>query len=200
MDALPRLGPVAFPLVVSGPSGVGKTVLCNQLLTRLDRAARSVSATTRPPRERERDGDSYFFYSEAEFRAIVAEGGMAEHAEVHGCLYGTPRAFLDARLAAGLTVILNIDVQGGLALKESYPRSVLVFVLPPSWAVLEERLRRRQTDSPAQIEARLRRARGEVDEVGRYEYVVVNDDLERAVGELQIIVEAERLRTERRLA
>ena len=199
MDALPRLIQPAFPIVISGPSGVGKTVLCNELLSRLDRSVRSVSATTRSPRGKETDGESYFFHTDECFRELVANGRMAEYAEVHGCLYGTPKQFLDDNLGAGSSVVLNIDVQGGLALKSSYPISVMIFVLPPSWAVLEERLRRRKTDTPEQIEARLHRARGEVKEVLRYEYVVVNDDLSRAGSELLAIVQAERLRVERRI-
>jgi guanylate kinase len=175
-------------------------VLCNELLARLDHSVRSVSATTRVPRKREKDAQSYFFYTEERFLESVAEGRMAEHAEVHGCLYGTPKQFLDENLDAGSSVVLNIDVQGGIALKESYPISVMIFVLPPSWAVLEERLRRRKTDTPEQIEARLRRARGEVCEISKYEYVVVNDELERAGTELLTIVRAERLRIDRRLA
>lgn len=199
MDVLPRLKHPAFPIVVSGPSGVGKTVLCNELLSRLDRSVRSVSATTRPARPREVDGESYFFYTAERFRDEVASGLMAEHAEVHGRMYGTPKRFLDENLGAGSSVVLNIDVQGGLALKASYPIAVTVFVLPPSWDVLEDRLRRRRTDTPEQIEARLRRARGEVLEVANYEYVVVNDVLAVAGTELLAIVQAERLRVDRRL-
>ncbi|MCA9757683.1 MAG: guanylate kinase [Candidatus Eisenbacteria bacterium] len=200
MDVLPRLILPAFPVVVSGPSGVGKTVLCDRLLSQLDHAVRSVSATTRPPRGNEKDGESYFFYSETEFREAISNEEMAEHAEVHGRLYGTPKAFLDENLSAGRSVVLNIDVQGGLQLKRSYSGSVMVFVLPPSWAVLEERLRGRKSDTAEQIEGRLERAREEVEEIARYEYVVVNDDLNRAVQELVGIVRAERSRVDRRLA
>ncbi|MEZ4650131.1 MAG: guanylate kinase [Candidatus Eisenbacteria bacterium] len=200
MDVLPRLILPAFPVVVSGPSGVGKTVLCDRLLSQLGHAVRSISATTRPPRENENDGESYFFYTDDEFREAVAHEEMAEYAEVHGRFYGTPKAFLDENLSAGRSVVLNIDVQGGLQLKRSYPGSVMVFVLPPSWAVLEERLRGRKSDSAEQIEARLARARQEVEEISRYEYVIVNDDLNRAVQELVGIVRAERSRVDRRLA
>ncbi len=187
----------AFPIVVSGPSGVGKTVLCQALLERLSWTERSVSATTRPPRGEEVDGDSYFFRTEDQFRRDIAAGQMAEWAEVHGRLYGTPKDFLDSRLAMGKCVLLNIDVQGGVSMKESYPDSLLIFVLPPSWTVLERRLRQRKTDSEEQVAVRLERARGEVAESRFYDHFVINDDLEDAVARMERIAIDERTTRER---
>lgn len=183
-----------FPLVVSGPSGVGKTVLCRALVTRLQDAVLSVSATTRPRREGEEDGESYFFHSEQSFGKEREAGRIAEWAEVHGHLYGTPRPWLDAELARGRIVILNLDVQGGRNIRAAYAEAALVFVMPPSLEVLERRLRGRKTDRPDEIERRLERARGEMELAHTYDYVVVNDELERAVDALVSIAREERAR------
>lgn len=187
-----------FPLVVSGPSGVGKTVLCQELLAELPWTVRSVSATTRPRREDEIEGESYFFYTEAHFASERDRGGMAEWAEVHGRLYGTPRAFLDSHLANRQVVVLNIDVQGGLAIRRAYAESVLVFVAPPSLEVLEARLRGRQTDSDEAIARRLGRAEGEMGVISEYDYLLVNDDLAATADALMGIARAERARVSRR--
>ena len=194
-----RLTDPSFPLVVSGPSGVGKTVLCRALLNAVPGALLSVSATTRPPRTGERDGESYHFWTDERFEHEVEGGGMAEWARVHGHSYGTPRRRLDERLRDGRTVVLNIDVQGGMLMRAAYPTSVLVFVLPPSLEVLDSRLRRRATDSDEEITRRLRTAEEEIGRLPEYDYVVVNDRLEVAVGELALIVRAERARISRRL-
>jgi guanylate kinase len=190
----------AFPVVVSGPSGVGKTVLCRRLCESLPRVVRSISATTRLPRVDERDGESYFFWSEKRFRAEADSGGLAEWAEVHGRLYGTPRPWLDGRLVAGESPVLNIDVQGGLQVRTVYPAALLVFLLPPSWASLEARLRGRGTDAEAEIQRRLRNAEREIEVLPRYDAVIVNDRLDEATLDLVSIVRAERLRTSRRMA
>lgn len=200
MSSFVRPDPPAFPIVVSGPSGVGKTVLCAALCEALPGLVRSISATTRAQREGERDGDSYFFYPRERFLSVRDDGGMAEWAEVHGRLYGTPRAFLDAELAAARSPVLNIDVQGGLQIRERYRDAVLVFVLPPSLAVLEARLRGRKSDSIEEIQRRLRRAEEELAFVGRYDYAIVNGELPPAVEELRAVVLAERLRVTRRAA
>jgi len=197
--SLPELREPAFPIVVSGPSGVGKTVLCKGLLDRLPEiTCRSISTTTRSIRPGEVEGVSYRFVSEGDFLASRDAGELAEWAEVHGRYYGTPKSFLDERLAASQSVVLNIDVQGGVSIQNCYPDAVLIFVLPPSWDVLAERLSRRGTDSRSSVEARLNRARAEVEYCPRYGYVVVNDDLDRAVSDLVAIVTAERLRAGRR--
>lgn len=198
MSLVPQLVDTGFPLVVSGPSGVGKTVLCRAILDQIPQSERSISATTRERREGEVDGESYFFYSPARFAAEVESGGMAEWAEVHGRLYGTPRAWLDRRLAASVTVVLNIDVQGGLAIRRAYPDCVLVFLLPPSVEVLRARLEGRATDGQPEVERRLKRAIEEMKVVDQYDYVVVNGELEAAGADLLSIVRAERSRVSRR--
>jgi guanylate kinase len=190
----------AFPVVVSGPSGVGKTVLCRRLCESLPRMVRSISATTRPPRINERDGQSYFFWTETRFRAEIDRGELAEWAEVHGRLYGTPRSWLDERLAAGESAVLNIDVQGGLQVRTMYPSALLIFVLPPSWGVLEARLRGRGTDTEEEIHRRLRNAEREIRVLPRYDAVIVNDRLDEAAIDLVSVVRAERARASRRIA
>jgi guanylate kinase len=199
MDSLPKLLEPSFPIVVSGPSGVGKTVLCRGLVARATWTRRSISATTREPRGGEIDGESYFFRSRTAFEAERDAGGLAEWAEVHGQLYGTPRSFLERELSVGRSVVLNIDVQGGLRIRTLYPQAVLIFLLPPSWEVLERRLRARATDSDTEMERRLERARREAAVLPEYDYVVINDELEQAVDELVTIVTSERARVWRRL-
>jgi guanylate kinase len=189
----------AFPVVVSGPSGVGKTVLCRRLCEALPRVVRSISATTRTPRVDERDGESYFFWTEHRFRGEIDRGGLAEWAEVHGQLYGTPREWLDERLAAGESAVLNIDVQGGLQVRAVYPGALLVFLLPPSWTALEERLRGRGTDADDSIRRRLRNAEQELRVLPRYDAVIVNDRLDEAAADLIAVVRAERARVARRI-
>jgi guanylate kinase len=190
----------AFPVVVSGPSGVGKTVLCRRLCDSLPRMVRSISATTRPPRPDERDGQSYFFWNETRFRAEIDRGGLAEWAEVHGRLYGTPRSWLDERLVAGESAVLNIDVQGGLQVRTVYPSALLVFLLPPSWGALEARLRGRGTDAEEEIQRRLRNAEREIRVLPRYDAVIMNDRLDQAAVDLISVVHGERSRTSRRIA
>lgn len=199
MESLPRLLDPSFPIVVSGPSGVGKTVLCRGLVSSVPWTTRSVSATTREPRAGESEGESYFFLDRKRFEAEIEAGRMAEWAEVHGHLYGTPRSFLESQLKAGRSVVLNIDVQGGLQIRRAYPGAVLIFLLPPSWEVLEQRLRNRATDRDDQMRRRLERARREAAVLPEYDYVVINGVLERAVDELVTIVNAERARVWRRL-
>jgi guanylate kinase len=199
MDPIPRLPAPAFPVVVSGPSGVGKTVLCRRLFDALPWTTPSISATTRPPRPGERDGQSYFFYDRKRFEAERTAGHLAEWAEVHGNLYGTPRDWLDQKLREGLSVVLNIDVQGGLSLRRLYPESLLVFVLPPSMTMLEKRLRERGTDSEEEICHRLRTAERELLCLPLYDSVVVNEGLEEAAVDLTAIVRGERARVARRL-
>jgi guanylate kinase len=197
MDQEFGLARPAFPVVVSGPSGVGKTVLCRRLCESLPRMVRSISATTRPPRGDERDGESYFFWSEDRFRAEIDRGGLAEWAEVHGRLYGTPRSWLDERLAAGESAVLNIDVQGGLQVRTVYPSALLVFLLPPSWAALEARLRGRGTDAEEEIQRRLCNAEKEIRVLPLSDAVIVNDRLDEAAVDLVSVVRAERARTPR---
>ncbi len=198
MNPIPSLDRAAFPLVVSGPSGAGKTVLCDLLLRRVPGTVRSISATTRPRRGREVDGVDYFFLTEERFLADRDSGKMAEWALVHDHLYGTPRDWLDRQLQDGLSVVLNIDVQGGLQLRQCYPQGVLVFILPPDIETLSRRLQARGTDSDDAIRLRLENMQKEISVLSQYDYVIVNDKLEQAGQELAAIVLAERARVSRR--
>jgi guanylate kinase len=183
----------AFTIVVSGPSGAGKTTLVDELLQRDPALHRSVSCTTRSPREGEEEGGAYFFVSDAEFEA-KKQGVLIEWAEVHEHYYGTPRDAIEKALGMGLDVVLNIDVQGGKQVKKSFPDAVMIFILPPSFEVLEQRIRGRATDTENDIELRLEDAREEIRALPAYEYVVLNDKLEEAVGKVQAIIESERCR------
>lgn len=182
-------------VVISGPSGAGKSTFVQALLASEPRLAYSVSTTTRPPRRGERNGAQYHFVSEAEFDRLVSAGAFVEWAVVHGHRYGTRRDHLDAMLAAGQIPLLDIDVQGGMRVSELYGTEVVsVFIFPPSWEVLESRLRARGTDGEAVISRRLANARTEIAFADRYDYFVVNDDLEAAVGRVRAIVTAEQCR------
>lgn len=197
-DAIARAkGRPAFPVVVSGPSGVGKTVLVQRLLALDPTLTNSVSATSRPIRPGEVDGVHYQFYPPARFRELIDQGGLLEWAQVHDHFYGTPRAPLEAHLARGVGVVLNIDVQGGRQLRLARSDALLIFLVPPSLAVLEERLRRRKTDDEATIARRIANAAGELDAAAGYDYLVVNEDVDAAAEELWAIVRAERRRLAR---
>lgn len=184
-------------IVLSAPSGAGKTTICDVLLRTDRRLVRSVSATTRAPRGRERHGRDYYFWSEATFRRAVRRRAFLEWATVHGHRYGTLRAEVARLHRTGRDVVLVIDVQGGLAVKRHFPRAVLVFVRPPSFAALEARLRGRGTDCATDIRDRLRTARRELSLAPRYEYQVVNQKLSVAVAQVHAIITAERLRSPR---
>ena len=184
-------------VVVSAPSGAGKTSLCEWVVAAVPRLAHSVSFTTRPARPDEQEGRDYHFVDEAGFRAMAQRGDFAEWAVVHGHLYGTSQALLNRHLAAGSDVILDIDTQGASILRRAYPDGVFIFIVPPSWAGLEERLRRRQSDAEGDIQRRLQRAREEVKCYVEYQYVIVNDEFTRAAEELKAIILAERRRSTR---
>lgn len=190
---------VTFPVVISGPSGVGKTVLVQRLLGWDKGLINSISATSRPIRPGEVNGRHYYFHDEDRFRRLIQEGGLLEWARVHDYYYGTPAQPLEANLAAGRGVVLNIDVQGARQLRESRRDAVLVFIVPPSLEVLEQRLRKRATDSEADIARRLANARGELEEADRYDYVVVNESVKHAARDILAIVCAERRRRGRLL-
>lgn len=186
-----------FPVILSAPSGGGKTTIARALLARRADLGYSVSCTTRTPRPGEVHARDYIFMTRSEFLAERERGAFAESAEVHGNLYGTLRREVERVLAAGQHVVMDIDVQGWVQFVKAFPESVTIFVLPPSAEVLLERLRGRQTETPAQLAARLQSALQELQHVGEYEYVVVNDDLERAVSSVSSIVDAEIVSRER---
>lgn len=183
--------------MVSAPSGAGKTTLCREARLRLPDLAYSVSYTTRPPRPGEIEGTDFCFVSEAEFTALRERGEFAEWASVHGKLYGTRARVLDATLAEGHDILLDIDTQGAGQLRRRYPEAVLVFIVAPSMAELEQRLRERRSDADSEIARRLARARDEVAMWRSYDYLVVNRDLKEAADQLTAIIVAERARTSR---
>ena len=184
-------------VIISAPSGTGKSTICRRLLRRHKDLCYSVSATTRAPRPAEKNGRHYHFLGEDEFKRRVRRHEFLEWALVHGNYYGTPRRFIESALAEGRWVLLPIDVQGAAAVRRRLPDAVLVFLLPPSWRVLKERLAGRR-EAPKTAAARLANARGELVSAKRFDYIVVNDDLKLAVEQIEAILTAEGLRTVRR--
>ncbi|MBM4371909.1 MAG: guanylate kinase [Deltaproteobacteria bacterium] len=176
-------------LVLSAPSGAGKSTVCRRLLARRPDLALSVSHTTRLPRQGEVDGRDYHFVDAATFAALEAAGGFLEQATVHGSRYGTAHEELRRHRAAGRNLLLDVDVQGGRALRAALPGAVTVFLLPPGMAALEERLRGRGTDGEEVIRRRLANARAELAAATEYEHLVVNDDVERAVDRIVDIMD-----------
>jgi guanylate kinase len=181
--------------VVAAPSGAGKSTLVNALLEREPAISLSVSHTTRPPRPGELYGRHYYFVEREVFEREIAEGIFLEHAEVHGNLYGTSRTSVQSLLVQGRDVLLEIDWQGAEQIRRSKPDCVSVFILPPSRAELERRLRGRGSDSADVIERRLRNSRGEIAHAHEFDYILVNDAFEDALADLQAIVRAVRLRS-----
>ncbi len=194
MDVVRRRGAL---LVVSAPSGAGKTTLCHEVRAMVPDLAYSVSYTTRPPRPGETHGTDFWFVSPAEFDGLRERGELAEWATVHGNSYGTPVRPLEDALARGLDVLLDIDTHGARQLRHRYPEAVSVFIMAPSMAELEARLRERKSDAPGEITRRLRRAREEMTAWRQYDYLIINRDVKEAVGQLAAVIEAERCRTGR---
>lgn len=184
-------------IVVSAPSGAGKSSLAERVLKRVEGLHFSVSYTTREARGTEQHGVDYFFVSEAEFLGMRERGEFLESAEVHGNLYGTHEGTVEEMLSAGVDVMLDIDVQGAEQVRRRVPEAVLVFILPPSREVLEARLRARNLNESWDIERRLRNASIEVQLYERFDYVVINEDLDRALAQLEAIILGERGRPER---
>ena len=179
---------------VAAPSGAGKSSLVNALLELDSRLAVSVSHTTRAPRGQEVHGREYWFIDEAEFRAMIGRGEFLEHAEVHGNLYGTSRKTIDERLARGDDVVLEIDWQGARQIKQLFAHAVLIFILPPSWVELAQRLNRRGEDRPEVIATRLANARTEVAQARHFDFVIINSLFESALFDLKTVVHSQRLK------
>lgn len=186
-------------IILSSPSGAGKSTLARRLMAWDPTLAFSVSATTRAPRPGETDGVEYFFKTRADFEAMVAAGEMLEHAEVFGNFYGTPKAPVEAAVAQGRDTLFDIDWQGGQQVRRSTLAKdvVSIFILPPSIADLESRLRNRAQDSDAVITGRMAKSRDEISHWGEYDYVLVNNDLDTATDALKTILGAERARADR---
>lgn len=187
----------AFAVVVAGPSGAGKTTLARGAVGRDGSLRFSVSDTSRPIRDGETEGGDYRFLSEAGFEKRIEQDAYAEWAKVHGDYYGTPRSEIEEGAAAGETVILDIDVQGSDQIREKYPAALRIFIVPPSWEVLERRLRSRGTEDEERLRTRLQNARRELEKKFEYDYIVVNDDRETALETMLSIIGAERCRAER---
>lgn len=177
-------------IVISGFSGVGKGTIMRELTKKYEQYALSVSATTRNPRPGEVDGKDYFFVSNEEFEKLISEGGLIEHAGYVGHYYGTPRKFVEDKLNNGIDVILEIELQGALQIKEQYKDAVMLFIMPPSAEELEKRLTGRGTEKEDVIKQRLLRANEEAIGIEHYDYIVVNDDLEESVERVHNIIMA----------
>ena len=185
-------------LIVSGPAGVGKGTVVAEAVKKADgNIYLSISATTRQPRSIDKEGVTYFFKQKEEFENMIKEDKLLEYANYVGNYYGTPKEPVMEALKNGKDVILEIEVQGALQVKENYPDAVLMFIVPPSIEVLEERLRGRGTETEEQIEKRLNRAKEEFNEIPKYDYVVQNDTIDQAVSDLMSVLRAERLKEKR---
>jgi guanylate kinase len=184
-------------VVVSAPSGAGKTTLCHEVRSLVPELYYSVSYTTRAPRPGEAEGTDFFFVSEGQFTAMRARDEFAEWAQVHGHHYGTPAKALESALNRGLDVLLDIDTHGARQLRQRYPEAVSVFIMAPSMAELEARLRERKSDSADDIARRMSRAREEIAAWRQYDYLIINRDVKDAVDQLATIIQAERCRTSR---
>lgn len=179
--------------VISGFSGAGKGTIMNELIRQYPYFL-SVSATTRKPREGEKEGREYFFHSEEEFEQMIEEGELIEWAKYVGNYYGTPKKAVEQQLAEGKDVLLEIEMQGGMLVKEQFPQAILIFVTPPSYLELKARLKQRGTENSDEIEQRLARARQEVAYMDSYDYILVNDDLSKAVSRVNEIITNEHYR------
>ncbi len=185
-------------LIISGFSGTGKGTVINRLLEKYDeKYALSISATTRSPREGEQDGREYFFKTREEFEEMIAKDELIEHACYVDNYYGTPKRYVEEKLEAGKNVILEIEIQGALDVKRLFPEAVLIFLLPPSVAELERRLRERGTETEEVVRARMERAAKEVDSAYKYDYMIVNDDIDICTQTIHSLIMSEKLRVSR---
>lgn len=189
--------PQGILLVLSGPSGAGKGTICEQLLNKRKDLAYSVSATTRTPRKGEVDGKDYFFVSTDRFKEMIAKNELLEYAEIYGNYYGTPRSYVMDILNQGRDVVLEIDPQGALHIKENFSDGVFVFIVPPSLDELTSRIYKRGTDSEEVIRRRLNAATSELAYASKYDYIIINDEVEKATEKVSNIIDAERNRAVR---
>ncbi len=186
-----------FLLIVSGPAGTGKGTVCKEILERNKDVLYSISATTRNPREGEVDGVNYIFTEEDKFKDMVEKGEFLEHAYVHTNYYGTPKKYVMDQVEKGQIVLLEIDVQGALQIKQNYSEAIFVFLLPPSMKELKNRIIKRGTESMEDIERRYENAFKEIELLGKYDYFVVNNQVDQAVEDIEAIIRAEKLRVKR---
>lgn len=186
-------------LVLSGPSGVGKGTVCKALRERMADIVYSVSATTRPPRAGEVDGVNYFFKSKEEFKQMIEEDQLLEWAEYVGNYYGTPRRFVEETLGSGRDVILEIEVQGALQVKQKFPQGIFLFLAPPDLTELQNRIVGRGTETEETIRNRMAMAKAEIELMDNYDYVVVNDVIDTACEKINAIITAEHLKKERQI-
>ena len=184
-------------LVISAPSGAGKTTLCKRLLQASSSFISSVSFTTRRPRKNEIEGVDYYFVSQKEFQKMIEKRRFIEWTKVHGCLYGTSVKLLDQAIKEEKDVLLEVDVKGGAEVKKNYSQAVLIFLLPPSWQELEKRLANRRTEDEEKLARRIKQAKREIKYAPHYDYFIVNDDINRALEDLLAIIQAERCRMDR---
>lgn len=187
----------SFPVVISAPSGAGKTSLAHALVDRDERITFSISATTRPPRSHEVRGRDYYFVDDAEFDRMIEQAELLEWAEVHGRRYGTPKRSVAEALAQGKNVVLDIDVQGARQVRAAFPDAVLIFVLPPTVEELRRRLSHRGSETGAERQRRLATALKEIDAAPEFDFIVINDEFENAVKTLQTILASEKRRVKR---
>jgi guanylate kinase len=192
-----NVAPCGSLFVVSSPSGGGKGTLIQRALKELPNVSYSVSYTTRAPRNGEVEGREYFFVTPEKFQSMIAAGEFLEWANVYGKLYGTSRCQVTREVSEGRDIILEVDVQGAESVRGLVADSVSIFILPPSLEILRQRLVSRGTDSPAELEVRLQNAPRELEAYKEFDYVIINDDIERAAGQLASIIKAERVRRER---
>ena len=185
-------------IVLSGPSGAGKGTICNELLKQVDTLSLSISMTTRSPRGNEADGKDYYFVTKEQFEEDIKKGNFLEYAKVHGDnYYGTPKKKVEESLAGGKDIILEIDIQGALEVKEKMEEGIFIFIMPPSMRELKDRLVKRNTESKDKIIERFKNAYKEINEVTKYNYIVINDEIQNAVDKVKAIILAEKCRVDR---